>query len=75
MLHAQAPRDRSAVAVVTVEQLEDSRDVVELVDARVVDRVDQPRATFDDKRMRSTLEELVLDPLDYSFQEATQWSK
>ena len=75
MLHAQPPRDRGAVAVVAIEQLGHSRDMLELVHARAVDGIDQPRATFDDQRVRRTLEELVLDPLDYSVQEATQRSK
>ena len=74
MLHSEALGDLLAVAVVPVEQLQHAGDVLELRDARVVDGVDEPGASLRDECVRRALEELVLNPLDYSVQDSTQRS-
>jgi hypothetical protein len=66
--------DRFAVTIVAVEQLQHSGDVLKLVDARIVDGVNEPRAGLRDECVRRALEELVFDPLLYSVHESTQRS-
>ena len=57
--------DRSAVALVTVDELDDSGRLAEradpLVEARAVDDVRQPDASSDPERMRRALEALSLE--------------
>jgi len=74
VLHVQPPCDLGAVAVVTIDQLNDARDILECVHARVVDRIEEPRAALRHERVRRALHELVLDPFLYSFHDSTQWS-
>src|SRR3954469_3540575 len=71
----EAGGDRGAVAVVPVEQLDHACDVFQLVDARPVYRIDQPRAGVGGERMGAALHELLLDPLRYAFHDSTQRSK
>ena len=63
--NAEALRDRGAVALVTVDELDDSGRLAEgadpLVEARAVDDVRQPDASSDPQRMRRALEALSLE--------------
>ena len=63
--NAEALGDRSAVALVTVDELDDSGRLAEgadpLVEARAVDDVRQPDASSDPERMRRALEALSLE--------------
>ena len=70
----QPARDRGAVPVVPVEQLDDADHVFELFDSRPVDRVDDPRSAIRAERVRGALEELVLDPLRYGNHNSAQRS-
>jgi hypothetical protein len=60
--HPQPGRDCAAVAVVAVEQLNDTHDVFELGDERAVEWIDQPRALVGHDGVRAALQELFLDP-------------
>jgi len=51
MWDAEPVRDGDAVAVMPVEQLDDTGDVFELIDPGVVDRIDQPRSAARPKRV------------------------
>jgi hypothetical protein len=62
--HAQPAGDLSAVAVMAIEQLDHTDDVLQLADVRALDRIDEPRAVVGQERVRRALEKLVLDPLD-----------
>ena len=68
VFHAEPARERGAVTVVTVEQLQDpgrfAGSTYSFFDAVTVDRIDQPDATVDDKRVRAALHELVHDPAE-----------
>ena len=63
--NAETLGDRSAVALVTVDELDDSGRFTEgadpLVEARAVDDVRQPDASADPERMRRALEALSLE--------------
>ncbi len=63
--NAETLGDRSAVALVTVDELDDSGRLTEgadpLVEARAVDDVRQPDASADPERMRRALEALSLE--------------
>jgi hypothetical protein len=60
---------------VAIEQLDHAGDVLEGVDARIVDGVDQPGASVGGERVRAALHELLLDPFLYAIHDATQRSK
>jgi hypothetical protein len=66
--HAESSSERSAVAVVAIEELDDAgrlaRSADALQDSLTVERVDQPDAFVDDQRMRAALDELVDDPTE-----------
>jgi len=68
VLDAEPPCERGAVTVVTVEQLQHPGRLAggtdSFFDAVTVDRIDEPDATVDDKRVRATLHELVHDPAE-----------
>src|SRR5262249_24286104 len=72
--YSEPPGDRGAVTVVPVEKLDDADDVLELVDAWVVDGIDQPRAALRGEGVRATFHELVLDPLRYGNHNSAQRS-
>jgi hypothetical protein len=68
VLDAQPARELCAVAVVTVEQLQDSGRLAggpdSFFDTVTVNRIDEPDATVDDKRVRAAFHELVHDPAE-----------
>ena len=66
--HAEPLRDGGAVPVVPVEQLHDGRRLAELADAiveaRIVDDVEEPDASGDGEGVRGAPARLVLDPAE-----------
>lgn len=72
VLHTELAGERSAVTVVTIEELNHTgrltRGADALLDSITVECVDQPDASAFDQRMRAALDELVDDPTEATFE-------
>jgi hypothetical protein len=68
MTNAEPPCERRAVAVVPIEQLQDTcrsaGGADAFLDSVPIDRIDQPDTAVNDERMRAALHELVDDPAE-----------